>query len=70
MAPVKRKLTGLIVGTRWKGIDGNDYEVTGFYTIGGKNFYHIKVNGNHIIEGRNSIKLIDEEQVKFWRRKE
>ena len=70
MAPVRRKLTGLPAGTKWKGIDGNDYEITGFYTVCGKNLYHVKVNGKHIVEGRNSIKLIEEEQVKEWRRKE
>jgi hypothetical protein len=70
MAPVRRKLTGLPVGTKWKGIDGNNYEITGFYTVFGKNLYHVKVNGKHIVEGRNSIKLIKEEQVKEWRRKE
>ena len=70
MAPARKKLTGLPAGTKWRGIDGNDYEVTAFYTVFGKNFYHVKVNGKHVIEGRNSIKLIEEEQVKEWRRKE
>lgn len=70
MSAARRKLTGLPAGTKWTGIDGNHYEVTAFYTMKGSNFYHIKVNGKHIIEGRNSTKLIDEEQVRFWRRKE
>lgn len=67
MAPAKRKLTGLPVGTKWEGIHGDTYEVTGFYTVTGKNFYHIKLNGKHLIEGRNSIRLIPEEEVKRMR---
>lgn len=68
MAPT-RKLTGLPVGTKWEGIHGDTYEVTGFYTVTGKNYYHIKLNGNHIQEGdgSRSTRLIPEEEVKRMR---
>jgi len=63
----KKKLSGLPVGTKWMSIYNDIYEVTGFYTVTGKNFYHIKVNGKHITEGMNSIRLIPEEEVKEMR---
>jgi len=64
---VKKTLSGLIVGTYWKDTYGNFYEVTGFYTIRGHNFYHIKMNGKHMVEGRNSTRLIPEEEVQLMR---
>jgi hypothetical protein len=63
----RKQLSGLPVGTRWESIYNDVYEVTGFYTMGGKNFYHIKLNGKHITEGVNSTRLIPEEEVKEMR---
>jgi hypothetical protein len=64
---VKKTLSGLIVGTYWKDTYGNTYEITGFYTIKGHNHYHVKVNGKYLIEGRNSTRLVPEDEVREMR---
>ena len=65
---IKKTLSGLIVGTTWKDTYGNAYEIKGFYTIKGHNFYHVKVNGKYLIEGRNSTRLVPEDEVKEMRK--
>lgn len=63
----RKTLSGLIVGTAWKDTYGNHYEIMGFYTVTSKNYYHVKVNGEYLIEGRNSTRLVPEIEVKEMR---
>ena len=64
------RLTCLPVGTRWRTTDGHEYEVTGVYTISGKNWYHIKEDGKRKPKWANSDgspRLVPEEEVKELR---
>lgn len=67
VATRKKTLTGLPVGTRWRTTDGHTYEISGFYTRGGKNGYHVKRDGVHIKDGVGGIRYIDEDEVKDLR---
>ena len=64
----RKTLSGLIVGTAWKDTYGNTYEIKGFYTVTSKNYYHVKINGEYLIEGRNSTRLVPEDEVREMRK--
>jgi hypothetical protein len=66
----KPKLTCLPVGTKWRTIDGHEYEVTGVYTVFGKNGYHIKEDGERKDRWKNSDgspRYVPEDEVKELR---
>jgi hypothetical protein len=66
----KPRLTCLPVGTKWRTIDGHEYEVTGVYTVFGKNGYHIKEDGERKDRWKNSDgspRYVPEDEVKELR---
>jgi len=68
----KPALNCLPVGTRWRTVDGHEYEVTGVYCVRGVHGYHIKEDGERKPQWANpngSPRYVPEEEVKELRKK-